>query len=192
MQPGFPIADKLQKMVVLLMRTDRFIITLAAAVFAGWLFAVLLCNGVFYKDIVNYEVLYGEMADYWSRVSLRGRADRVFLLVARFLEMAAVFAVTRCRFRKTGSLLLGILTGFYIGSNLSLFVWGRGIMGGVLFLVAGFPQDLAYLSCLFLLLFAGGSERPVQKDRLICITLFLLAAGIWLELYVNPLLLKCL
>ena len=103
MQPGFPIADKLQKMVVLLMRTDRFIITLAAAVFAGWLFAVLLCNGVFYKDIVNYEVLYGEMADYWSRVSLRGRADRVFLLVARFLEMAAVFAVTRCRFRKTGS-----------------------------------------------------------------------------------------
>ena len=62
--------------------------------------------------------------------------------------------------------------------------------GGFLFLAAGFPQDLAYLPCLFLLLVSGRSDRTMQKDRFFCIILFLLAGGIWMELYVSPLIVK--
>ncbi len=50
------------------MRLERSITVLAAAVLAGWLLAVLLCNGLFYRDIVNYEVLYQGMAGCWAKV----------------------------------------------------------------------------------------------------------------------------
>lgn len=49
--------------------------------------------------------------------------------------------------------------------------------GGFLFLAAGFPQDLAYLPCLFLLLVSGRSDRTVQKDRFFCIILFFAGGG---------------
>lgn len=172
------------------MRTERWIRMLMAAVLAGWLGAVLLCNGLFYRNIVNYEVLYRGTAESWAQAAVRGRAGRICLLAVRLLETAAVFGMTRSRFRRAGSLLLGAAAGFSGGVFCCLMVWSRGAIGGLLFLAAGFPQDLAYLPCLFLLLISGISERPVQKDRLFCVILFLTAAGIWLELYINPLILK--
>ena len=172
------------------MRLERSVSVLAAAVLAGWLFAVLLCNGLFYRDIVNYEVLYQGVADCWAKVSERSRAGRISLLLVRVLQAAALYGVTRCRIRRAGSLFLGTAVGFCGGVLLSLLVWSRGVSGGLLFLASGFPQDLAYLPCLFLLLIRGRSERSVQKERLFCITIFLLAAGIWMELYISPLILK--
>ena len=174
------------------MRTDSSGRMFAAAVFFGWLFAVLSCNGFFYKNIINYEILYRGITDYWRHASMRNRTDRIVLLLLRFLEMTAVFAVTRCRHRKAGSLLLAALFSFAGGMNFVIFIWSCGLAGGILFLVSGFPQNLAYLVCLFFLLFSGWSDRPVKKDRLISMTVFLLAVGIWMELYVNPLLVKYL
>ena len=58
------------------MRLERSITVLAAAVLAGWLLAVLLCNGLFYRDIVNYEVLYQGMAGCWAKSSERGRTGQ--------------------------------------------------------------------------------------------------------------------
>lgn len=172
------------------MRLERSVTVLAAAVLVGWLLAVLLCNGLFYRNIVNYEVLYQGMADCWAKVSERSRTGRISLLLVRGLQAAAVYGMTRCRLRRQGSLFLGAVIGFCGGLFLSLLVWSRGVSGGLLFLASGFPQDLAYLPGLFLLLIRGMSERPVQKERLFCITVFFLAAGIWMELYISPLILK--
>ncbi len=172
------------------MRLERSVSVLAAAVLAGWLFAVLLCNGLFYRDIVNYEVLYQGVADCWAKVPGRSRAGRISLLLVRVLQVATVYGVTHCRIRRAGSLFLGTAIGFCGGVFFSLLVWSRGMAGGFLFLAAGFPQDLAYLPCLFLLLVSGRSDRTVQKDRFFCIILFLLAGGIWMELYVSPLIVK--
>lgn len=172
------------------MRLERSVTVLAAAVLAGWLMAVLLCNGLFYRDIVNYEVLYQGVADCWTKASERSRTGRISLLAVRVLQAAAVYGITRCRLRRAGSMFLGIAAGFCGGVFLSLLVWSRGVSGGLVFLASGFPQDLAYLPCLFMLLIRGRLERPVQKERLFCITIFLLAAGIWMELYISPLILK--
>lgn len=172
------------------MRLERSITVLAAAVLAGWLLAVLLCNGLFYRNIVNYEILYHGMAECWAEEAARNRAGRIHLLAVRVFQVAAVACITRSRLRRAGSLFLGTAIGFCGGVFLSLLVWSRGLAGGLLFLAAGFPQDLAYLPCLFLLLISGRSDRTVQKDRLFCIILFLLAGGIWLELYVSPLIVK--
>lgn len=172
------------------MRLERSVSVLAAAVLAGWLMAVLLCNALFYRNIVNYEVLYQGVADSWAKASERSRTDRISLLAVRVLQAAFVYGITRCRLRRAGSLFLGIAAGFGGGVLLSLLVWSRGMAGGFLFLAAGFPQDLAYLPCLFLLLVSGRSDRTVQKDRFFCIILFLLAGGIWLELYASPLIVK--
>ena len=172
------------------MRLERSITVLAAAVLAGWLLAVLLCNGLFYRNIVNYEILYHGMADCWAQAAVRSRTGKICLLAVRVLQVAAVACITCSRLRRTGSLFLGTAIGFCGGVFFSLLVWSCGMAGGFLFLAAGFPQNLAYLPCLFLLLVSGRSDRTVQKDRFFCIILFLLAGGIWMELYVSPLIVK--
>ena len=162
------------------MRLERSITVLAAAVLAGWLLAVLLCNGLFYRNIVNYEILYHGMAECWAQAAVRSRTGKICLLAVRVLQVAAVACITCSRLRRTGSLFLGTAIGFCGGVFFSLLVWSRGMAGGFLFLAA----------CLFLLLVSGRSDRTVQKDRFFCIILFLLAGGIWMELYVSPLIVK--
>ena len=53
------------------MRLERSITVLAAAVLAGWLLAVLLCNGLFYRNIVNYEIME------WQNAGLRQLCEAV-------------------------------------------------------------------------------------------------------------------
>lgn len=172
------------------MRTDRFWTALAAAALVGWIVSVLLCNWTFYTGIVNYEVLYQRVAACWDRALLLEKWERLRILAVRLLEMAGVAAVSRCRVRKAGSFLILFLVGFCGGMSLSLLVWSRGILGALLFLGAGFPQDLCYLLCIVLLLSKGCTRSMPSKERFFCATVFLLAAGILLELYVNPLLVR--
>ena len=172
------------------MRTDRAVMTLAIAALGGWLVSVMFCNWLFYNNIVNYEVLYRGVADSWSRALSRGRSGKISLLLIRILQVGVAAGITRSRFRRAGSLILGAGCGFGSGLFLTLLVWSLGLPGGAVFLGAGFPQALAYLPCIFVLLIGGYSGQPVQKDRLISVTVGLLAAGIWLELYANPFFLK--
>lgn len=145
------------------MRLERSITALAAAVLAGWLLAVLLCNGLFYRNIVNYEILYHGMAECWAQAAVRSRTRKICLLAVRVLQVAAVACITCSRLRRTGSLFLGTAIGFCGGVFFSLLVWSRGMAGGFLFLAAGFPQDLAYLPCLFLLLVSGQDRTGLCK-----------------------------
>lgn len=172
------------------MRTDRFWTALAAAALVGWIISVLLCNWTFYTGIVNYEVLYRNVAACWDRALLLGTWDRLRILAIRLLEMAGVAAVARCQFRKAGSFLVLFFIGFGGGMFLSLLVWSRGIVGVLLFLGAGFPQNLCYLLCIILLLSKGCTRSMPSKERFFCVTVFLFASGILLELYVNPLLVR--
>ena len=94
------------------MRLERSITALAAAVLAGWLLAVLLCNGVFYRNIVNYEILYHGMAECWAQAAVRSRTRKICLLAVRVLQVAAVACITCSRLRRTGSLFLGTAIGF--------------------------------------------------------------------------------
>lgn len=118
------------------MRLERSITALAAAVLAGWLLAVLLCNGVFYRNIVNYEILYHGMAECWAQAAVRSRTRKICLLAVRVLQVAAVACITCSRLRRTGSLFLGTAIGFCGGVFFSLLVWSRGMAGGFLFLAA--------------------------------------------------------
>ena len=107
------------------MRLERSITVLAAAVLAGWLLAVLLCNGLFYRNIVNYEILYHGMAECWAQAVVRSRTGKICLLAVRVLQVAAVACITCSRLRRTGSLFLGTAIGFCGGVFFSLLVWPR-------------------------------------------------------------------
>ena len=120
------------------MRLERSITVLAAAVLAGWLLAVLLCNGLFYRNIVNYEILYHGMAECWAQAAVRSRTGKICLLAVRVLQVAAVACITCSRLRRTGSLFLGTAIGFCGGVFFSLLVWSCGMAGGFLFLAACF------------------------------------------------------
>ena len=109
------------------MRLERSITVLAAAVLAGWLLAVLLCNGLFYRNIVNYEILYHGMAECWAQAAVRSRTGKICLLAVRVLQVAAVACITCSRLRRTGSLFLGTAIGFCGGVFFSLLVWSCGM-----------------------------------------------------------------
>ena len=161
------------------MRLERSITVLAAAVLAGWLLAVLLCNGLFYRNIVNYEILYHGMAECWAQAAVRSRTGKICLLAVpgsaggssglHYLQQASTDWKS-----VSGNCHLAFAVEWFF----SLLVWSCGMAGGFLFLAAGFPQDLAYLPCLFLLLVSGRSDRTVQKDlAFFASILFLLAGG---------------
>ena len=114
------------------MRLERSITAVAAAVLAGWLLAVVLCNGLFYRNIVNYEILYHGMAECWAQADVRSRTRKICLLAVRVLQVAAVACITCSRLRRTGSLFLGTAIGFCGGVFFSLLVWSRGMAGGFL------------------------------------------------------------
>ena len=112
------------------MRLERSITALAAAVLAGWLLAVLLCNGLFYRNIVNYEILYHGMAECWAQAAVRSRTRKICLLAVRVLQVAAVACITCSRLRRTGSLFLGTAIGFCGGVFFSLLVSGGRFPSG--------------------------------------------------------------
>lgn len=82
------------------MRMERSLSVLAAAVLGGWLIAVLLCNALFYRNIVNYEVLYQGIAGCWSKGSELDRTRRIWLLAVRILQAAVVYVMMRSRLRR--------------------------------------------------------------------------------------------
>lgn len=93
------------------MRMERSLSVLAAAVLGGWLIAVLLCNVLFYRNIVNYEVLYQGIAGCWSKGSELDRTRRIWLLAVRILQAAVVYVMMRSRLRRSASLFLGLAAG---------------------------------------------------------------------------------
>ena len=107
------------------MRMERSLSVLAAAVLGGWLIAVLLCNALFYRNIVNYEVLYQGIAGCWSKGSELDRTRRIWLLAVRILQAAVVYVMMRSRLRRSASLFLGLAAGVCGGMLLSLLVWSR-------------------------------------------------------------------
>ncbi len=170
------------------MRLERSITVLAAAVLAGWLLAVLLCNGLFYRNIVNYEILYHGMAECWAQAAVRSRTGKICLLAVRVLQVAAVACITCSRLRRTGSLFLGTAIGFCGGVFFSLLVWSCGMAGGFCFWR---PVSLRiWLICLACSCFWSVEDRTGLCRRTgFCIILFC-CRGIWMELYVSPLSVK--
>lgn len=156
---------------------ERSLSVLVAAVLGGWLIAVLLCNALFYRNVVNYEVLYRE----WR---LLGEG----IWAGPYQEDLASGS-SGCRQQSSMSRAASEIQNWPATPDLLGFEcsWSAGmepgVSGGFLFLASGFPQDLAYLPSFFLLLICGRSDRPVQKrTSYFNITIILLAAGIWMEL----------
>lgn len=156
----------------------------------GWLTAAVLANRLFASGIVSYEVLYDSLRQGWSLAAERGFAVVLRVLVLRVLGFLAILWMLNSRGRQAGIRFLLFVFGLSAGLSLVLMTWCRGMLGLVLFLMAGFPQELFYLSALGILFYRYAFVRETMKIRFWGTVVLLFLLGILCEIWINPMITK--
>lgn len=155
---------------------------------AGVAFATVAVNRLFAAGIVSYEALYRSVAEGWS---IGGQRNiRIFLV--RWVQTGAILWVCRSGLRSLGISALLFTAGFSAGTALVLFTWCRGWFGLVCFLLSGFPQEGCYLIAWGLMIIRYGLGMEVRPGRFWSAVLTFLLTGLFLELKINPLIVKFL
>ncbi len=157
---------------------------------AGWLFAAVGTNRLFASGLVNYQVLYGYVVRGWSD-TVQGQTSGVLkILLVRLGETALIAAVCRSRLRGPGIILILTGAGLSAGVSLVLLTWCRGVMGIVCFLLAGFPQDLFYVSSWGILILKYAMSYEVRRGKFWSLVVSLLMLGICAEIWLSPVFLR--
>lgn len=153
---------------------------------AGWLFAAVGANRLFASGLVNYQILYGYVVQGWSDTMGGQTAGVLKILLVRFGETALITSICRSRMRGPGIILILIGAGLSAGVSLVLLTWCRGLMGIVCFLLAGFPQDLFYLSAWGIIILRYAMSYEVRRGRFWSLAASLLLLGICAEIWLSP------
>ena len=157
---------------------------------AGWLFAAVGTNRLFASGLVNYQVMYGYVAQGWSAAIQGQTASVLKILLVRLGETALIASVCRSRMRGPGIILILIVAGLSAGVSLVLFTWCRGVMGIVCFILTGFPQDLFYFSAWGILILKYAMSYEVRRGKFWSMVASLLMLGICAEIWLSPLFLR--
>lgn len=157
---------------------------------AGWLLAAVGANRMFASGLVNYQVLYGYVTRGWASAAQGETAGVLKILIVRLFETALIASVCRSRMRGPGIILILIAAGLSAGVSLVLLTWCRGVMGIICFLLAGFPQDLFYLSAWGILILKYAMSYEVRRGKFWSIVVALLMLGISAEIWLNPVFLR--
>lgn len=157
---------------------------------AGWLIAAVAANRLFASGLVNYQVLYGYVAQGWQE-TVQGQASAVLkILLVRLGQTALIAAVCRSHMRGPGIVLLLLCAGLSAGVSLVLLTWCRGVMGIACFLLAGFPQDLFYMAAWGILIVKYAMSYEVRRGKFWSMVLSFLLMGICAEIWLSPVFLQ--
>lgn len=154
----------------------------------GIVLATAAFNKIFAAGLADYQKLYGNLCRGWERLSQGDVFAIVRTIGVRLLQSAGIGAVCRRQGRLRDIGIPGVLlfAGISVGYLLVLLTWCRGIYGIWLFLAAGFPHMLCYGAAWGLLILRGLSGWEIRRFRFWGAVGVLAAAGIFLEIYVHP------
>lgn len=154
----------------------------------GIVLSTAAANKIFAARLADYQLLYKNLCRGWERLA-SGETPAVIKTVgARLLQSAGIAAVCRREGHLRDAGIPGVLlfAGITFGYLLVLFTWCRGIFGILLFLAAGFPHMLCYGAAWGILILRGLSGYEIRRFRFWGAVGGLTAAGIFLEIYVHP------
>lgn len=154
----------------------------------GIILATAAANKIFSAQLADYRQLYKNLCRGWERLAAGDVFSIVRTVVVRLLQSAGIAAVCRKQgwVREIGIPGVLLFAGMAFGYLLVLLTWCRGIYGILLFLAAGFPHMPVYGAAWGILILRGLSGYEVRRLRFWGAVGGLTAAGIFLEIYVRP------
>lgn len=153
--------------------------------------------GVVYVNLIakNYIAEPGIFSDYflsqYQTVKIVAEEYIWYLVRLRVVPFLVLLGLSFTRTRKIAAVLFLIWTGISAGILISTAVISMGIRGSFLCIVGLFPQFLFYIPAYLIVLWFSWSYPKNRWNRQKTLFVFLaVSAGMLLELYVNPSLVK--
>lgn len=165
-----------------------------------WMFAFFMPGfflGIIYVNLIvkQYTAEPGIFSDYfleqYAAADVVAREYILYLARIRILPFLLILGMSFTRLRKVSAFGYLLWTGFSSGMLLSMAVLSMGIKGSILCIVGILPQFLFYVPAYVVVLWYccsyPGSRWNQQKTIFVVVTMM---AGIILEAYVNPIVVK--
>jgi len=165
------------------------VIPLAIRIAGGFLLGILIVQG--FRDVVLNQVGYlgrGTLEEL-STVIFQPRALLFYLLKQKFMLYGALLLVLMTAAGRLGMNLYTVGIGGLQGVFFMTAVLRYGMRGAALYVIADFPQILAFVPWLCLMYSWLRQERKIDFKGLLA-GAFLLFADAWMQSYVNPFLLQ--
>lgn len=157
----------------------------------GFLFGVIYMNLVVKKYGAETGIFSDLFLSKFSSVQIDVWSYLPYLLRLRLMPVIALAVLSFTRFRKAAAVAFLIWTGFTGGIALSFAADGLGLKGSLLCAVSVLPQFLFYVpACVILLWYCLSAPRTRWNRQKTVFLIATMAAGILLELYVNPVLVR--
>ena len=159
---------------------------MGAGVIAGTIWANLL-GGELLSQIGYFDGLYksGQIIDEEER-----RLLWRYVLIQRLWEAGFGGLLAMTPLAAAGYLVLSFAAGFILAAFIAAFTLEKGVAGILLWFMSVFPHGLCYVGVWAVWLMVVRERQEQQKISIWLLAGFLAAAGSFLEVWVNPILLR--
>ena len=153
----------------------------------GFLLGIIFVNLIVKKYMTETGIFSDLFLSQFTSVQIDIRSYLPYLLRLRIVPLILLAAASLTRLRKAAAMLFLVWTGFTAGVAVSSAVAGLGLKGCLLCAAALIPQFLFYIPAYVILLryCLGAPQVRWNRQKSIGVAL-MTAAGIILEIYVNP------
>lgn len=153
----------------------------------GFLFGVIYMNLVAKKYMAESGIFSDIFLSRFASMEIDVWSYLPYVIRLRVVPLAALAVASLTRFRKAAAMFFLFWTGFTGGIALSSAADGLGLKGSLLCAVSVLPQFLFYVpACVVLLWYCMSAPRTQWNRQKTVFVIVTMAAGVLLELYVNP------
>lgn len=157
----------------------------------GFLLGVLYVNLLAKKYVAEPGIFSDYFLNQFQSVEIVPEEYVWYLLRLRLLPFLALGGLSFTKARKIAAVLFMIWTGISGGILISTAVLSMGLKGSLLCMTGIFPQFLCYIPAYLVLVWYCYSYPQIRWNRQKTVfAAVMLSAGIILEIYVNPFLVR--
>ena len=157
----------------------------------GFLLGIIYVNFIAVKYMAEPGIFSSYFLEQFRSADIVAEEYLWYLVRVRIFPFLVLAGLSLTKARKLSAVLFLVWTGISGGILISLAVSSMGIKGTILCMVGLFPQFLFYIPAYLVLIWYAytypGSQWNRQKSIFVS---FMMAAGLILEIYVNPLLVQ--
>ncbi len=157
----------------------------------GFLIGIIYVNFVAKKYVAEPGIFSDYFLQQFQNTRIDGGEYIWYLIRLRLFPFLALFGLSCTKARKISAVLFLMWTGMSGGILISTAVLSLGIKGSMLCIVGIFPQFIFYIPAFLVLLWYCCSYPQTRWNRQKTVfVVLMLALGMILEMYVNPVLVR--
>lgn len=157
----------------------------------GFLLGIVYVNFVAVKYMAEPGIFSAYFLEQFRSADIVAEEYLWYLARVRLFPFLVLAGLSLTKARKVSAVLFLVWTGISGGVLISLAVGSMGIKGSILCMTGLFPQFLFYVPAYLVLIWYAYTYPASHWNRQKTVFVsFMMAAGVILELYVNPLLVQ--